>query len=187
MRMDSREDLTAAEIVGSWPEADIADVLWRFGEERHSRRIARAIVRERDSIATTADLAEVVRRAMPPTQGRDRIHPATRTFQALRIAVNREMDVLTAGLNAAIERLSPGGRIVVIAYHSLEDRIVKQLFRERSTGCICPPRLPICCCGHVATLKIITRKLVTPSETEVAANPRARSARARAAERLHAA
>ena len=184
MRMDDRATLTAAEILHHWPEEDIADVLWKYGEERHSRRIARAIVRERDAIRNTADLADVVRRAMPPARGRERIHPATRTFQALRIAVNREMDVLSEGLNAAVERLAPGGRIVVIAYHSLEDRIVKDLFRERSTACICPPKLPICRCGHVATLRIITRKPVTPSEAEVAANPRARSARLRAAERL---
>jgi 16S rRNA (cytosine1402-N4)-methyltransferase len=184
MRMDGREGLTAAAIVQTWSEADIADVLWKFGEERHSRRIARAIAQQRNDIQTTTDLAEVVRRAMPSQPGRDRIHPATRTFQAIRIAVNREMEMLSRGLDAAIERLSPGGRIVVISYHSLEDRIVKQLFRERSTGCICPPRLPICRCGHVATLKIITKKSVTPSEAEVAANPRARSARMRAAERL---
>jgi 16S rRNA (cytosine1402-N4)-methyltransferase len=184
MRMDGREGLTADGIIKTWPESDIADMLWRFGEERHSRRIARAIVQRRENIRTTTELAEVVRRAMPPQAGRDRIHPATRTFQAIRIAVNREMEMLSRGLDAAVERLSPGGRIVVISYHSLEDRIVKQLFRERSTGCICPPRMPICRCGHAATLTNITKKSVTPSEAEVAANPRARSARMRAAERL---
>lgn len=186
MRMDRRQDMTAEDIIQGWPEEDIADILWRFGEERHSRRIARAIVRARDGIRNTADLAEVVRKSVPPVRGRERIHPATRAFQALRIAVNREMDVLTAGLQAAEARLAPGGRLAVIAWHSLEDRIVKDFIRERAAGCVCPPRLPVCRCGHVATLKIITRKPVTPSEAEVAANPRARSARLRAAERLPA-
>lgn len=184
MRMDRRQELSAEDIVQTWAEQDIAGILWKFGEERHGRRIARAIVRERKNIKDTADLASVVRHAMPPTRGKERIHPATRTFQALRIAVNREMDVLAAGLNEAVDRLAPGGRIAVIAWHSLEDRIVKEIFRERSTGCICPPRLPVCRCGHAASLQLVTRKPVAPSEQEIAANPRARSARLRVAERV---
>lgn len=184
MRMDTGGDTTVEDIIRTWSERELAEALRTYGEERHAGRISRAIVRERDRIRTTADLAEVVRAAAPQTGGRERIHPATRTFQALRIVVNDEMGALQRGLEAAVERLAPGGRIVVIAYHSLEDRIVKHLFRERATGCICPPRLPVCRCGHTQTLKIITRKPVVPSEAEVAANPRARSARARAAERL---
>lgn len=187
MRMDAGGGgTTAREIIGRWPERDIADILRAYGEERYAGRIARAIVRHRDAIRNTADLAEVVR-AAAPGGGRSRIHPATRAFQALRIAVNREMDVLRAGLLAAMGRIGPGGRIVVIAYHSLEDRIVKTVFRECATGCICPPRLPACRCGHVATYRIVTRKPVVPSEDEATTNPRARSARARAAERLESA
>jgi len=184
MRMDPEGDVTAEDIIRNWPERDLADALRTWGEERYAGRNARAIVRRRDEIRSTADLADVVKAAVPGGGAHERIHPATRTFQALRIVVNREMEVLAAGLEAAMGRMAPGGRIVVIAYHSLEDRIVKNLFRERATGCICPPRLPECRCGHAATYKVITRKPVTPSDDEVAANPRARSARVRAAERL---
>lgn len=183
MRMDPSQGESAADIVAEWSEADLAHAIRTYGEERYAGRIARAIVRDRARIRTTADLAETVRRATPPVYGKERIHPATRTFQALRIVVNDEMATLERGLEQALDRLAPGGRIVVIAYHSLEDRIVKNLFRERSTGCICPPRLPVCHCGHVATLNVLTRKPVVPSDEEASANPRARSARARAAEK----
>lgn len=186
MRMDPDRGRTAADLIRNWSEQDLTGAIRTWGEERHAHRIGRAIHRERDRIETTADLAEVVKRAIPGGGGRDRIHPATRTFQALRIAVNDELPALQRGLEAALHRLAPNGRIVVIAYHSLEDRIVKHLFRERSTECICPPRMPECRCGHRATLDVLTRKPVTPSEAEVAANPRARSARARAARRLPA-
>ncbi len=181
MRFSPRQPLTAADIVNEYPEAELADVIWRFGEERASRRIARAIVRARP-LRTSLELAAVVSRAMPG--GRSRIHPATRTFQALRIAVNDELNALTAGLEQARDILGLGGRLVVISFHSLEDRIVKQFFQRESRDCICPPEVPGCTCGHRATMHIITKHTVTPTEQEIDANPRSRSARLRAAARL---
>lgn len=184
MRMDTRGGVTAAEIIQTWPENEIAGILREFGEERYSGRIAKAIVRERTAIDSTADLADVIKRAVPGHGAGERIHPATRSFQALRLVVNDELGSLSRGLEQVVLLLKPGGRIVVISYHSLEDRIVKNLFRDLATGCTCPPRMPMCVCGHTATLKLITRKSVKPSDDEVAENPRARSARLRAAERL---
>jgi 16S rRNA (cytosine1402-N4)-methyltransferase len=184
MRMDTRSGLTAADIVQTWTEDEIADILRRYGEERYAGRIARAIVRDRTEIRTTADLADVVKQAVPGHGAGERIHPATRCFQAFRLVVNDELGSLSRGLEQAISLLKPGGRIVVIAYHSLEDRIVKNLLRDLATGCICPPRMPVCVCGHKAILKLVMRKAVKPSEAEIIANPRARSARARAAGRL---
>ncbi len=181
MRFSPQQPLTAAGIVNECPEAELADVIWRFGEERASRRIARAIVRARP-LSTTRELAAIVSRAMPG--GRSRIHPATRTFQALRIAVNDELGALTAGLEQARDILGLGGRLVVISFHSLEDRIVKQFFQRESRDCICPPEVPRCGCGHRATLRIVTKRTVTPGPQEIAANPRSRSARLRAAEKL---
>jgi 16S rRNA (cytosine1402-N4)-methyltransferase len=184
MRMDDRSPTTAEHIIRTWRAEDIEKTIREYGEERFAGRIARAIVRERENIRTTADLAYVVKGAVPKAHGPERIHPATRTFQALRIEVNGEMDALRRGLSTAITLLKPGGRVVVISYHSLEDRIVKTFFREQATGCICPPRLPICMCHHRATVGLVTKKALAPSELEIAGNPRARSARARAAERL---
>lgn len=184
MRMDSRDGLTAKDIVQTWTAGEIANILWKYGEERYARRIASAIVRERDRIETTADLAAVVKRAVPGQGAGERIHPATRTFQAFRVLINDEMEALEHGLEQAVSLLRPGGRIVVIAYHSLEDRIVKNAFREWSTGCICPPRMPLCRCGHSATMKVLTKKPVVPAGEEILENPRARSAKARAAEKL---
>ncbi len=182
MRMDPGLPASAADIVNSYTEQELADLIYRYGEERRSRAIARAIVRARP-IATTMQLARVVEQAVGGAGSR--IHPATRTFQALRIAVNRELDALAAALGAAHDLLdAPGGRLAVISYHSLEDRIVKEFIRRESRDCICPPGLPACVCGHRATLRPVTRGAVIPSPAEVAANPRARSARLRVAERL---
>jgi 16S rRNA (cytosine1402-N4)-methyltransferase len=167
--------------VNEYEEKELADIIWRFGEESASRRIARTIVRRRP-LSTTTELAAAVASAV--NRPRSRIHPATRTFQALRIAVNDELTALEQALQQARDILGHGGRLVVISFHSLEDRIVKQFFQRESRDCICPPESPGCTCGHRASLKIITRKSVTPSAEEIAANPRSRSARLRAAEKL---
>jgi 16S rRNA (cytosine1402-N4)-methyltransferase len=189
-RLDMRFDdagmgLTAADIVNSWPEDELVRVLFEFGEERHARRIARRIVarRESASIETTGDLAAIVEQAVGGRRGA-RISPATRTFQALRIAVNDELSALRSGLNGALNLLAAGGRLVVISFHSLEDRIVKQFIQFHARDCICPPDVPVCQCDHRASLRRVTRKPLTPGETEIARNPRSRSAKLRAAERL---
>jgi 16S rRNA (cytosine1402-N4)-methyltransferase len=181
MRFDNRQSLTAYEVVNTYSEANLADVIWRFGEEPASRRIARAIVAARP-IATTTQLAAVVSRAA--VGPRRRTHPATRTFQALRIAVNDELGALTSALEQAVQVLGHGGRLVVIAFHSLEDRIVKQFIRRESRDCVCPPEVPSCACGHRARLRQIDRGPVRPLAEEIAANRRSRSARLRAAEKL---
>lgn len=175
-RPDSR---TAADLINTLPERDLADLIFRYGEERHSRRIARALVQARP-LHTTGQLAQIVARVV---HGGDH-HPATRTFQALRIAVNEELETVETVLPLAMQSLVPGGRLAVIAFHSLEDRIVKEYFRRESRDCICPPRQPICTCGHKASLREITRKPIQPTEEETYANPRARSARLRVAEKL---
>ena len=182
MRFDTTRGPTAAELVNSLPERELADLIFQYGEERYSRRIARAILAARP-VETTAALAEVVLRAVPGGR-RQKIHPATRTFQALRIAVNDELGELERTLPQAIGLLRPGGRLAVISFHSLEDRIVKQFMRREASDCICPPEQPICTCGHQAALRLITRKPIEASEEEVARNPRARSARLRVAERI---
>ena len=183
MRYDPSGDApTAAELVNSLSAAELATLFWRYGEERQSRRIAQAIVRARP-LETTQQLAEVIEVAV----GRgyeDRIHPATRTFQALRIAVNQELEMLREALPRIVSILKPGGRLAVIAFHSLEDRIVKHFFKREAQDCICPPELPVCRCEHQATLRVLTRKPLRPSEEEVVANPRSRSARLRLIERL---
>ncbi len=181
MRFDPTSALTAAEIVNTWSAEAIADVLFRYGEERHSRRIARAIVAARP-LTSTRQLAEVVAGAVRGP--RQKIHPATRTFQALRIAVNDELGALERTLPLAIEHLRPGGRLAVISFHSLEDRIVKRIFRREASDCLCPPRQPICTCGHVARVRLVTRKPVRADAEEIRANPRSRSARLRVVERL---
>jgi 16S rRNA (cytosine1402-N4)-methyltransferase len=181
MRFNPGQALTAGDIVNHYTEQDLADVIWRFGEEPASRRIARAVVRARP-IQTTTELAAVVSRASGGP--RRRIHPATRTFQALRIAVNDELGALREALGQAVDVLGHGGRLVVISFHSLEDRIVKQFFQQESRDCICPPEQPACICGHRATLRLVTRRTVTPRPEEIAGNPRSRSARLRAAEKL---
>jgi 16S rRNA (cytosine1402-N4)-methyltransferase len=188
MRFDPTRGQPASTLVNKLSAEELADILYRYGEERASRRIARAIVAARP-IESAQQLAEVVERASgsrPPMRGRRRgkTHPATRTFQALRIAVNDELGALGSVLPQAVELLHSGGRLVVITFHSLEDRIVKSFFRTESRDCICPPGQPACTCGHRAILKIVTAKPVGPSAVEVSANPRARSAKLRAAERL---
>ncbi|HHS98308.1 MAG TPA: 16S rRNA (cytosine(1402)-N(4))-methyltransferase RsmH [Chloroflexi bacterium] len=172
---------TAADLVNDLSVEELAQILYRYGEERQARRIAEAIAAARP-LETTAQLAAVVERAVGGRRGR--IHPATRTFQALRIAVNDELSVLQVALPQAVDLLRPGGRLVVISFHSLEDRIVKRFFRQESRDCICPPEVPVCICDHRARLRVLTRKPVRPEPDEVSRNPRARSARLRAAERL---
>jgi 16S rRNA (cytosine1402-N4)-methyltransferase len=182
MRFGGEQTLTAAEIVNGYKEAELADLIWRYGEEPASRRIARAIAGRRP-LRTTTELAAVVAGSVGG-RGRRRIHPATRTFQALRIAVNDELGALESALGQAVEVLGQGGRLVVIAYHSLEDRIVKQYLRRESRDCICAPEAPACTCGHSASLRELTRRAVRPSADEIAENRRSRSARLRAAEKL---
>lgn len=174
------QEITAATIVNTFPQKEIADIIKRYGEDRRGNEIARSIVAKRP-LNTTLELAATVARAVGT---RGRIHPATKTFQALRIAVNRELERLKIALKQALNVLEVGGRIVVISYHSLEDRLVKDFFRVESQSCLCPPRTPVCICSHHATLKLITKRVVTPTHTEVLANPRSRSAKMRAAERI---
>src|SRR5690242_10764872 len=181
MRFDTTRGILAADLVNTLPEDELADLLWRYGDERRSRAIARRIgeARQRQPITRTGELARLVAGVVHGRPGG--IHPATRTFQALRIAVNDELASLEAALPAAVDLLRPGGRLAVISFHSLEDRIVKQFLRERERGCTCPPDFPVCVCGHEPELRAIERRPIKPSEGEVAANPRAASARLRAA------
>jgi 16S rRNA (cytosine1402-N4)-methyltransferase len=185
MRMDASDGETATDVVNSAPEEELARIFREYGEERWARRIARRIVavRRQTPLSTTRQLAELVRDAVPGGNVPGRIHPATRVFQALRIHVNRELDHLADGLERGLELLRPGGRLVVISFHSLEDRIVKRFLQGESRECICPPRMPICTCNHRPRLELLTRKGVRATETEVADNPRARSAVLRAARR----
>ena len=180
MRFDPTQGETAADLINNLSEAELADIFWQYGEERRSRRLARAIVNNRP-FTNTRQLADLV---AAQVKGRERIHPATRIFQALRIATNHELEAVETGIPAAIGLLKPGGRIAVISFHSLEDRFVKQLFRRLSQSCTCPPQQPICTCGGKATLRLVTRKAVKASETEIQQNPRSRSARLRVAEKI---
>ncbi|MBI4665897.1 MAG: 16S rRNA (cytosine(1402)-N(4))-methyltransferase RsmH [Nitrospinae bacterium] len=186
MRMDKAQSLTAAGLVNTLGERELALIFYRYGEERHSARIAKEIVKERagEPIATTGRLAKIVEKAMPGGAKHGPIHPATRVFQALRIAVNGELDNLAQSIEKAAERLNPGGRIGVISFHSLEDRIVKDVFSRLSGRCECPPGLPVCVCGKRKSVNVITRKPVTAGDEETGANPRARSAKLRVAERV---
>ncbi len=184
MRLDQTQDISAAELVNTLPERELADVIFEYGEERFSRRVARAIVerRARSPFRTTGELAQAVSAAVHGRPGG--IHPATRTFQALRISVNGELDGLREALPKAVDALKPGGRLAVISFHSLEDRIVKRQFAAASGRCVCPPGLPECRCGAHARLRVITRKPLVASEAEQRANPRSRSAKLRVAEKL---
>ena len=186
MRMDAGGAETAADLVNSLPEQELERIIRDYGEERWARRIAAFIVKARgeQAILTTLQLTDVIKGAVPRAKWEERIHPATRTFQALRIAVNHELERLEQGLRAALERLKPGGRGLVISFHSLEDRIVKHIFREYATGCICPRQLPVCACGRKPRVKILTSRPVTAAQAETSRNPRARSAKLRAAEKL---
>jgi 16S rRNA (cytosine1402-N4)-methyltransferase len=193
MRFDTSRGVPAAELLATLDAAELTALFRRYGEEPRASRIARAIVevRREAPIATAEELAALVERVAPPNprhvarSGRP-THPATRVFQALRIAVNEELEAVQAGLAAAVDLLRPGGRLVVLSYHSLEDRIVKRFFAAERRGCVCPPELPVCVCGRNPRLRLLTRKSVTPTPEEVATNPRSRSARLRAAERLAA-
>ncbi len=187
MRMDpSNQTLTAAEIINTYNAADLARVIRQYSDEKWASRIAEFIVeaRKEKPLTTSEELVEVIKAAVPASARRAGGHPAKRTFQALRIEVNGELDVLRSGLEAAIRWLAPGGHIAVISYHSLEDRIVKDLFKKMSTGCTCPPDLPICVCGNKPVLKVLTRKPILPSAEEIKRNPRSRSAKLRVAQRL---
>jgi 16S rRNA (cytosine1402-N4)-methyltransferase len=188
MRMDPTGDLTAAEIVNEWDEREISQLLRGYGEERFSRQIARAIVRRRarEPFARTGDLVDVIKAAIPTPSRFGQGHPAKRSFQALRIAVNDELESLSEGLDHALELLAPEGRMAVISFHSLEDRIVKRFIRNQARGCTCPPDFPICVCGHEPLLRALTTRAVVPSVDERCVNPRSASAKLRAAERTQA-
>lgn len=181
MRFDKSQGITADTIVNRYDEQELADIIYRYGEERRSRRIARTIVRSRP-VRTTTQLADIVLSAVGRQRGR--INPATRTFQAIRIAVNDELGNVQRGLDAAVDTLDVAGRLVVITYHSIEDRIVKNAIRHMASNCICPPSVPQCACDKEPTVRIINRRVIRPSNEEVRANPRSRSARIRIAERL---
>ncbi len=181
MRFSPAQELTAADIVNEYSEIELADLLWKYGEETFSRRIARTIVEERP-VRTTLQLAQIVEQAVGGRRGR--IHPATRTFQALRIAVNHELENLESALRQAVDLLGFEGRLVVITYHSLEDRIVKQFMQREATDCVCPPEVPTCVCGHKARLTLVNKRVITPSLLEMQLNPRSRSAKLRCAERV---
>jgi 16S rRNA (cytosine1402-N4)-methyltransferase len=180
MRFDPSNPLTAADIINCWPEQELADLIFRYGEEPASRHIARAIVAGRP-VSGTRQLAAIIEKVQPR---RGSHHPATQTFQALRITVNGELESVEKFLPLAVQALRSGGRLAIIAFHSLEDRIVKEYFRRESKDCICPPRQPICTCGHKASIKEVNRRPITPTETEVKNNSRARSAKLRVAEKL---
>jgi 16S rRNA (cytosine1402-N4)-methyltransferase len=185
MRMDPSSDLTAAELVNTWDEREIGTVLAEYGEERYARQIARAIVRrrERQPFTRTGDLVDVIKSAIPMPSRFGQGHPAKRSFQALRIAVNDELDSLREGLEQALDVLAPGGRLAVISFHSLEDRIVKRFIRDAARGCTCPPEFPVCVCGQEPLLRSLTARAVVPTVDERGMNPRSASARLRAAER----
>ena len=186
MRMDTGSGATAADLVNDLPEAELERILSEYGEERWAKRIALFIVRERaeSPISTTFRLVDIIKGAVPKAKWDERIHPATRTFQALRIAANTELESLEQGMRAALDLLKPGGRGVIISFHSLEDRIVKHIFREYVGGCTCPRQLPVCVCGNQPRVKILTSRPVLATDTETDENPRARSAKLRAVEKL---
>lgn len=186
MRMDRENPVSAATVVNEWSEAEIARILWEFGEEKWSRRIAQFIGRAREQapLQTTGDLVDQIKAAIPAGARREGGHPARRSFQAIRIAVNDELGVLERGLEAALETLQVGGRLVVITFHSLEDRIVKQQFARWVNPCTCPPTLPVCACGKQPRVTHVTRKPTVATEAELAVNPRSRSAKLRAVTRI---
>ena len=186
MRMNSENPLTAKRIVNEYPEEEIRRILFEYGEERFSSRIASNIIRARESgsIETTGELVEIIKRSIPAQAREGGHHPAKRSFQALRIEVNAELDVIAPAIKAAVSLLNPGGRIAIITFHSLEDRIVKQTFASLTGGCTCPKSFPVCVCGNKPQVKLVTRKPILPSEEELAENPRSRSAKLRVAEKL---
>jgi 16S rRNA (cytosine1402-N4)-methyltransferase len=185
MRMDPAQELSARQVVNDWPQERLASVLREFGEERHARSIAAEIVARRP-LETTGQLADAIREAVPPAYRFGRGHPAKRSFQAIRIAVNGELESLDRALPAAWELLLVGGRLAVISFHSLEDRRAKRFLADRARGCICPPELPVCQCGREPEAELVVRRAVSPSEEEAEANPRSRSARLRCARKIRA-
>ena len=186
MRMDAGDSLTAYEVVNTWPEERLNRILWDYGEERYARRISRAILehRAKKPIATTLELVEIIKGAMPAAALREKQHPAKRSFQAIRIAVNDELGAISQMMDTAPDKLNKGGRLCVISFHSLEDRIIKSGIAVRENGCTCPREAPICTCGFVQTLKSVSRKPILPSAEELEQNPRSRSAKLRVAERV---
>ena len=186
MRMDPSDNVDAWFIVNRWPEEKIARILHDYGDERYAKRIAAAIVarRQEKEIETTLELVDVIKSAMPAPALREKQHPAKRSFQAIRIAVNDELSAVSQMMETAPDRLKPGGRLCVISFHSLEDRIIKNAIHERENGCTCPREAPVCTCGFVQTLRSVTRKPVTPTDEELVLNPRSRSAKLRVAERV---
>lgn len=186
MRMDRTAALCAREVVNEWPYEELRRILFAYGEERYAPLIAKHIVQKREEapIETTLQLAEIIKAAMPPSALREKQHPAKRSFQAIRIAVNGELDALPPMLEAAADKLHTGGRLAVISFHSLEDRVIKQTMQTLATGCTCPPNFPVCVCGKKPKMKLISRKPIVSGEAELAYNPRARSAKLRVAEKL---
>lgn len=186
MRMDRSSPLTAFNIVNEWDEQELKRILFEFGEERYAPRIASVIVasRKEKPISTTFELVEVIRKAMPAAALREKQHPAKRSFQAIRISVNDELSAISEMMGEAMDMLAPGGRLAVISFHSLEDRIVKNAIRARENGCTCPPEFPVCVCGFKQTMKSVSRKPIVPGAKEMEENPRARSAKLRVAERI---
>ena len=186
MRMDRGEALTASTVVNEWPQEELRRILYEYGEERYAPQIAAAIVRRRQQrpIETTLELVDVIRSAMPPQALREKQHPAKRSFQAIRIAVNDELASVSRLMHDAIDRLNPGGRLAVITFHSLEDRIVKKAMQAAAKGCTCPPEFPVCICGKKPKVRVLTRKPIVSGAQELAENPRARSAKLRVAEKL---
>lgn len=186
MRMDRDDALTAAEIVNTWPADELRRIFYEYGEERYAPQVAAAIVRRREGkpIETTLELADVIRSAMPPQALREKQHPAKRCFQAIRIAVNDELGSVRRLMDDAIDCLNPGGRLAVITFHSLEDRIVKTAMQAAAKGCTCPPEFPVCVCGKKPRVTVLTRKPIVSGPAELAENPRARSAKLRVAEKL---
>lgn len=186
MRMDPGDRVTAREIVNTWPQDELRRILYAYGEERYAPQIAAAIVRRRaeHSIETTLELVDVIRSGMPPKALREKQHPAKRSFQAIRIAVNDELSAVDRMMQTAVGRLNPNGRLAVITFHSLEDRIVKNAMAQAAKGCTCPPEFPVCVCGKKPQVRLISRKPILAGETELEQNPRARSAKLRVAEKL---
>ena len=186
MRMDQTDTLTARAVVNEWPQEELRRILWQYGEERYAPAVAGAIVRARDKrpIETTLELVEVVKGAMPPAALREKQHPAKRTFQAIRIAVNDELGSVDRMVREAVPRLNPGGRLAVISFHSLEDRIVKNALAAFAKGCTCPPDFPVCVCGKKPQVKLVNKKPIVSGAAELEENPRARSAKLRVAEKL---
>lgn len=187
MRMNANQSLSAAHVVNRHPEDALATIFTQFGQERWARKIARQIVlaRKRKRISTTGQLTEIVLAAIPPKSTGWRLHPATRVFQALRIYINDELKNLHSGIHCAVSALKPGGRLCIISFHSLEDRIVKEQFRTLSRSCICPPKTPICVCNHTPTLEVLTKRPTVPTPDEIRRNPRSRSAKLRVAMKIH--